>query len=169
MGVLQHMINFLNPWLLLGVIVALGSSCTTGYVAGRKHESNKWHAAEAKQLKLQNEKEKQRQAAEYKLRETAAARESEIETLHRRLNNAIQQATTGSTCLNPDAVSVWNRAFDSIRSVPESTGRVSEADPVPDTSRATDTEVLERANEVAEILNKCRQQIDNIRIWNERQ
>lgn len=157
----------LNPWVLLGVMFMVLSSCSTGYVAGRKHEANKWKAEEAQYLKALFEKEQHRKAVEYRLSEEAARKDAEIDSLHRSLSNEIRKATTGATCLNPDAVSVWNRAFDSIRSVPEGTGRVSEADPVPDASRATDTEVLERANEVAEILNKCRQQIDSIRRWND--
>jgi hypothetical protein len=154
-----------NPWVIIGIIFALGSSCTTGYVAGRKHESNTWKAEQAQMLSQQITERKKWDAREYELRTKAADAENQVSQLHRKLQNEIAKNTAGRDCLGAGAVGVWNRAFESIRGMPEGSSRVPEASPVPNTTGATDTDVLSRANEVAEILNTCRQQVDNIRKW----
>jgi hypothetical protein len=154
-----------NPWVILGVLVALGTSCTAGYVGGRTHEADKWKAKEAKLLQSELKQKQIHAAKERALVELAVRKDGEITELHRRLNNEIHKVTRNTSCLSTDAVGVWNRAFDSIRSVPESSGRVSEAGAVSNAVGATDREVLQSANEVAEILNMCREQINNIRQW----
>jgi len=32
---------FTSPWVILGILLALGTSCTSGYVGGRSHANAK--------------------------------------------------------------------------------------------------------------------------------
>jgi len=153
---------FTSPWVILGILLALGTSCTSGYVGGRSHANAKWEAKHAKQLEVQVKalaaKDKENRELARKYQEAQA----ETKVVYRTIVKEIKNETVGRLCFNDGAVRLWDDALSGA--VSEAPARVAEK-----ASGASDTEVLENAVTNFQQYQECRAQLNALIDWHEQQ
>lgn len=154
----------LNPWVILGVIATLATSCTTGYVAGRKHEVNKWKAEQAEQLQAQIREREAYLANIAEMVKRYNEKKEKTRVIYREISNQVGDATSGGVCFSQPAVSLWNNALTGKDLLPSTSGRTNDSS---SGSSATDTEALNNAVVNFEQYKQCRDQLNAIIDWKE--
>lgn len=153
---------FTNPWVILGIVLALGTSCTSGYVGGRSHANAKWESKHAKQLEAHMKalavKESENRTLARKYQEAQA----ETKVVYRTIVKEIQNETVGRICFDDGAIRLWDDAL--AGTVSETATRATET-----ASGASDTQVLENAVANFEQYNECRAQLNALIDWYEQQ
>lgn len=151
-----------NPWVILAIVLALGTSCTSGYVGGRSHANAKWEAKQSKVLEQQMKalavKEKENRELARKYQEAQA----DVRIVYRTITKEIKNETSGRVCFGDGAVRLWDDAL--VGAVSEAAARTAEK-----TSGASDTEVLENAVANFEQYQECRAQLNALIDWHEKE
>lgn len=155
----------MNPWLILGAVFAIFSSCTTGYVAGRKHESNKWKAAEAEQLAQQIKDRDAYLANVAEMVKLYNEKKEKTRVVYRTIREEVPVETTGAKCLGAGATGLWNKGLAGEVVLP---GAAAGAADSPAGNGATDTEVLGNAITNFEQYKQCRDQLNALIDWKEK-
>jgi hypothetical protein len=153
----------LNPWVWLGVITALASSCGTGYVAGRKHEANSWKAEQAEQLAAQIKEKEAYEELARGLVKRVQEKEAKANEYYRKWRGEVGKVTSGRQCFDAGAVSLWNEALAGEDHVPGTSAGAAAA------SGATDTAVLNNHIDNAGQYAECRRQLNALIDWHERE
>lgn len=151
-----------NPYIILALVVGLTVSHSFVFYKGHEYAQLK---ATKEINKAQEEKIRAMYAYDVASRELVKAyqnKEVETKIVYKTIKERVKDETTGHVCFNDGAVSVWNNALEGV--LPEtSTGVVEE------TSRAySDEEVLSNAVENFEQYNSCREQLNALIDWHEK-
>lgn len=151
----------LNPWVVLGAMFIVLSSCTTGYVAGRKHQDNKWKAEQAKQLEAQIREKAAYEELARGLVKRVQEKEAKANEYYRKWRGEVGKVTSGGVCLGGDAVSLWDSALAGEANVPAASAGAAQTAP------ATDTAVLNNFIDNAAQYADCRRQLNALIDWHE--
>ena len=151
-----------NPYILLALVIGLGISHTFAFYKGHEYAQLK---ATKEINKAQEEKIRAMHAYDVASRELVKAyqnKEVETKVVYKTIKEKVKDETTGRVCFNDGAVSVWNNALEGV--LPEASTRVVE-----EASRAySDEEVLNNAIENFEQYNSCREQLNALIDWHEK-
>lgn len=155
----------LNPWVLLGSVLILLGSCSTGYVAGRKHEANSWKAEQAKVLDAQIKEREAYLANVTEMVKQYNEKKEKTRVVYRTIREQVPGATTGGVCFSQSAVSLWNSGLSGEKLLSGSTPGAADA---PAGNGASDTEVLGNAVTNFEQYKQCRDQLNKLIDWHEK-
>lgn len=155
----------LNPWVLLCVLATLATSCTTGYVAGRKHEANSWKAEQAEQLQAQIKEREVYLANITEMVKQYNEKKEKTRVVYRTIREEVPVVTTGGGCLGAGAVGLWNKGLAGQLALPPAPAGAADS---PAGTGATDTEVLGNAVENFEQYKQCRDQLNALIDWKEK-
>lgn len=108
-----------NPWVILGLVIALGATATLSYVRGRSDANDKCAVTVAKiyaDAQAETDKDAAKKQAEA---EFLASQQAIADGLYRRIRGDVNKITSkpfyDGDCLDDDGLSVVNAAFAGTR------------------------------------------------------